>query len=113
MADFLPLGTPVMFRRPLHRTYEFRDLPDAGQYNYPRQEHVRLWKDWDFGEQRSPWREGIVMGVRTLRNGTITSDYEEGTTFHPEESFQAYLIVFHLRRKPVFVLPEHVKERDA
>ena len=53
---------------------------------------------------------GIIVGKRTLSNGDIHVSYGEdaATVYKPTEHFQAYLVAFDLRRKPVFVLPEHL-----
>lgn len=53
---------------------------------------------------------GIIVGKRTLSNGNIrvSYGYDGETVYEPKEHFQAYMVAFDLRRKPVFVLPKHL-----
>lgn len=59
---------------------------------------------------------GIVCGKRTLSNGTVEAyrefdGYGSFTVSHeycPSEHFQAYLIAYDLRSKPVLVHADHV-----
>lgn len=95
-----PLGAAVAFTWTLHR----RSAWNA---------QGRLSKAWVVGEwvgQAEPAaRRGILVGVRTLANGTVEYlGHEEGSVFRPEERLTAYLVAYDLRRQPVFVLPEHL-----
>lgn len=53
---------------------------------------------------------GIVVGARTLANGTVAYGGDDGSAFRAADGgyFPAYLVAFDLRRKPVHVLPEHL-----
>lgn len=51
--------------------------------------------------------EGIYVGTRTLSNGTRQlQNYDEGYVYTASDYFEAWMIVEHERRKPVFVLPD-------
>jgi hypothetical protein len=54
-------------------------------------------------------REGIVVGIRHLSNGTVRYFPDGETDYRPTEHFPALLVAFDLRRKPVFVLPADVE----
>lgn len=47
-------------------------------------------------------REVVVVGIRTLHNGSIMNDTDAGNIFTSEESFKAYLVVDSLNRKPFY-----------
>lgn len=54
--------------------------------------------------------QGIIIGKRTLANGeNHYNGYDEPITFKPKERFTAYLVAYDLRRKPVYVRPEHIQ----
>jgi hypothetical protein len=72
---------------------------------------------------RPPYAEGIVVGQRTLTEGTTTPsvpasglfgeyDYEPAK-FHAATSRVAYLVAFDLHRKPCLCLPEQLTRKDA
>lgn len=93
----LQLGTRVTFTHTLKRT-----APRSG---------LRVWDArtyWLVDTARGPV-PGIVVGVRTLSDGTADRGWDEPTVYTPTRHFTAYLIAFDLRRKPVLVLPEHVE----
>lgn len=46
---------------------------------------------------------GIIVGIRTLSNGTIEQSYDEPTIYTPHNYFKALLVVTDLRRKPLLV----------
>ena len=53
---------------------------------------------------------GHVIGERTLSNGENEwMGEEEGFLYCPHTYFKAYLVVYNIHRKPVYVLPEDVK----
>lgn len=52
---------------------------------------------------------GIIVGARTLADGKVEYAYGDHTSsFIKKRTFQAYMVVSELRRKPFFVLPEDV-----
>lgn len=60
-------------------------------------------------EHRWPGGEGIIVGKRTLSNGNLRWLGEgAGNSYDPVESFTAYLVAYDLRRKPLYVHPEHI-----
>jgi hypothetical protein len=65
------------------------------------------WRKTQWGK-RGDLRHGLIIGVRTLSNGTITWFSDEPIVFHPEMYFTAYLIAYDLRRNPVYLLPDDV-----
>lgn len=94
----LELGTKVRYdaRRSLWREH----LPGR----------LRRWTSQSHGQAHSP-REGIIVGKRTLANGTVDyGGWDEGTQFIPTEHFEAYQVVTNIRNKPVYVLPEDLEE---
>ncbi len=76
------------------------------------QAHGRIFRHW----QR--WRErlggslgprpvdGMYIGHRIYSNGSVEIWGDDMTTFHPTESFEAWLIVPNENSAPVAVLPE-------
>lgn len=54
-------------------------------------------------------QEGVLVGVRQLKDGYTTGGYDELLVFKPKKYYTAYLVAFDMRRRPVFVLPEHIK----
>lgn len=102
-AADLPFGAPVSFTRHLRRRWVTREG-----------KHLKAWvPEASPDETDSAPRAGIVVGVRTLANGTVRNMYEDGLQFEAVEHFTAYLVAFDLRRKPVLVLPEHVQRTEA
>lgn len=72
---------------------------------------------------RPPYSEGIVVGQRTLTEGTTTSsvpasglfgeyDYEPAE-FHAATSRVAYLVAYDLYRKPCLCWPEQLQSMAA
>jgi hypothetical protein len=54
---------------------------------------------------------GVVVGVRTLSDGRNEyHGYDEPILYCPEEHFEAYLVAYDMRRKPVYVLRDNLKE---
>lgn len=68
------------------------------------------WRKSQWGK-RGDVRHGLIVGVRTLSNGTITWFSDEPIVFHPEMYFTAYLVAYDLRRNPVYLLPDDVTRR--
>lgn len=56
---------------------------------------------------------GLVVGRRSLADGLNSWDYDAGPTFTPERRFRAYLVAWHLDKRPVLVLPEHLEYVDT
>ena len=52
---------------------------------------------------------GHVVGERTLSDGDTTRVRGEYAFYTPKRCFKAYLVVYNIHRKPVYVLPEDVK----
>jgi hypothetical protein len=94
------LGQRVSFTHPLQRRYQFMEGDRYGRKEWVPQTDYK-------GVPESG--AGIIIGKRTLANGVNHyNGYDEPITFHPKETFTAYLVAFDLRRKPVHVLPEHI-----
>lgn len=67
------------------------------------------WSDELYPGRPTDGGAGIIVGKRTLSNGNVSVlGYDEPILYRPTEHFQAYMVAFDLRRKPVFVLPEHL-----
>ena len=54
----------------------------------------------------------MVIGKRTLSEGRCSWAEGEGVTYHPMRHFQAWLVVYDMNRKPVFVLDEDILEEN-
>lgn len=65
---------------------------------YQRRRNGRAWKD-------EPMKPTLVciIGIRTLANGYIESNYDEPTSFIPESYIKAYLVVSNLYSKPFYI----------
>lgn len=63
----------------------------------------KYWKHFNIGRQT-----GIIIGYRTLSNGYILREYDEGITFIPDTYIKVQLVSYHPRCNPVYVLPEHL-----
>lgn len=87
-----------------HKTFEYGQDPTR-EWLSPRD---RLGSTARFiqDEQRS----GVVVGVRTLTNGTAKRYWEEPTEYTVKEAFKAVVLAWDLKRKPVYVRLEDVKE---
>lgn len=98
MSDY-ELGQRVTFTHPMRRACPF-------DYSGPYR------KEWVPNTVAAP-TEGVVVGVRTLSNGAVT--YSDVVTYRPSRDgyFTAYLIAYDMRRKPVFVRPEHIEPADT
>lgn len=104
MADYLPIGTPVVAADTLERVTEYRRV-DPLPYS------ARV-KRWERKHRHMTWRKpdpvrGIVVGVRHLANGWTSSE-DHGEEFHRTDGVTAYLIAFDLHRAPVFALVDDV-----
>lgn len=64
-------------------------------------------KEWVDLPGLSP-RVALVIGVRTLSNGTVHYWSDDGTEYRPDKHFKAFLVVEDLKSKPYYVLPENV-----
>jgi hypothetical protein len=98
MGNKITLGSKVRFSKKLVRKGS-NELDEAGMFH----RYHRKWQNVETGPH-----DGVVVGVRNLRNGIIYYYPEEGNDFIPKEAFNAYQVSFHLYRKPVFVLLENL-----
>jgi hypothetical protein len=57
--------------------------------------------------------DGIIVGIRTLSNGSVTYNGEDGTDYRATEHYIAYYVAWHPRRDIVRVLPEHLEVLDV
>ena len=100
------LGQPVTFDRRdiLHRRY----LDDAYTYG----QTVKGWRMGWSSKAPQP-AEGIVVGVRTYSDGTVTWGYEgEQTTYRPTCYFRVVLVAFDIHHNPVALLVGDVTPSD-
>lgn len=97
------LGQQVTFTRTLARRGEL-----AGEF---KNVYRKFWTSEGWPGQPEPEaRQGIIVGYRHLTNGDNQGGtWDEPTWYRAKERLTAYLIAFDIRRKPVLVLPEHVK----
>lgn len=110
-APGIQLGDRVRFTHSLTRFTEHRHAPDRPGSLGSRQR----WKVWK--PEHAPYgaHGGIVVGRRTLANGQAEHEWEVGTQWYPgtAEHFRAYLVAWHLDKRPVLVLPEHLEYVDT
>lgn len=99
----IEFGQRVQFTWTLHRKRSSEHDSRGRWY------HMHRWvcQRWETEPEPKP-TEGIVIGVRTLADGTVTHNYDSGSEFKPTRHFRAYLIAYDMRRKPVLVLPDYV-----
>lgn len=105
----LLLGDKVLFFYHLDRKMEVREHPNPKFALSPTQQW-RVWKNVPAIDGKSSL-SGIVVGVRTLRNGIVdfsTYGPHPEISFEKKETIKAVLVSYNLHRKPVFVLPEHL-----
>lgn len=98
MAEEIKLGTKVRFHTFLRRGWQ--EAQRENSYGWWRK---KVWFPTD-----GPFREGIVIGKRTLSNG-LRETGDDYINYTPKEHFTAYLVVFDLRRAPVAVRPEDLE----
>ena len=87
----------------------YRQQVKPDMFQHPIRDAFR--KEWRKTEwvKRGNHRYGILVGIRTLSNGTIDWSFDEPVTFYPETYFTGYIVAFDLRRKPVHLLPADVE----
>jgi len=76
----------------------------------------RLSRRWR--ERRKVWEnidcvkeiEVYFLGYRTLKNGHVNYDYDEGVTFEPDESLRACLVIVNEKENPFYVLEKDLKD---
>lgn len=103
-ADYA-LGQRVRFT-----TYLVRGYKSGSSWMDPA---TKFWTPEDRLGKPNPGGEGVIVGRRTLADGTVRYLGEDGTTFTPSRHYTAWLVAFDLRRKPVHVLPEHLTALPA
>jgi hypothetical protein len=59
-------------------------------------------REWVPFHLRTP-KKGVVIGKRTLFNGDVRYEYDDGWMFESTSSLQAYLIATDMKHKPVLV----------
>lgn len=104
MTADLALGARVLFTRTLSRSV---------RYDSTNRWHVKRWDPhpvpYALGPAAKPDNgrlAGFVIGRRSLSNGhAIWGGYEDPAQWVHVTSVDAYLVAWHLRRKPVLVAP--------
>lgn len=102
---------PVRLGERVH--FDYSDILRRKEVRGAAFANVPVRKEWGKNEwgKRGDVRHGIIVGIRTLSNGTITWFSDEPIVFYPDLYFTAYLVSFDLRRKPVYLLPDDVTRR--
>jgi len=72
------------------------------QDDTPKHSWERSIKEWVTKELPKE-TEVMVVGIRTLSNGTTNWEDEIGNIFTPKEYFRALLVVENMKRKPFYV----------
>lgn len=88
------LGQKVTITQVLKRKSEYRK---ENETDYRSTRH----KFWMVVNLKKP-REVMIVGVRTLSNGTTQYDSETGNLYDPKEYFKALLVTGTLREKPFY-----------
>lgn len=70
-------------------------------------ERVKIWEKTSL---KTPM-EVVLIGIRTLSNGTTDYDPECGYMYNGDEHFQALLVTDKLSRKPFYVTPTPLKDK--
>lgn len=86
------LGEKVIFNTQYKRVSSYKQRSEKSEYKG----HYKEWTEVD-----SKFKQGIVVGYRTISNGFV--DYDDAATFDKKEHLQAVLVSFSLYRKPVLV----------
>jgi hypothetical protein len=93
------LGDRVKFTHTLERrrAWIHGKHPDTGH-------HENTWQP-----QNAPYGRfgGLIVGRRTLADGDVTG--WEARYFTATRRFRAYLVSWHIDKRPVWVLPEHLE----
>lgn len=112
----LTLGDRVLFRRPLVRRFDrltkTRELRDTGDPSevIGTEVYYEYRRDWVPNEYVTMWRQGIIIGKRTLQNGQYDfGGYDEQAHLFDISYLSAYLIAYDMRQKPVRVLEDDIK----
>lgn len=105
--DFV-LGERVKFdaklvRRKEYVSYEEMEEPKESGLTFKQVDRLRgEGRSWETVDE--PMREGVLVGIRTLKNGrAVHHGYDGGTEFRETESFRAALVAWSLGRVPVLV----------
>lgn len=88
------LGQKVKFRFPLKRVAE-------------RKTYRKVWKP-QTQREHATFREGIIVGVRTLSDGKARYSYYEAE-YRADTHYRAYIVAYDIRRKPRLVLPADIE----
>lgn len=94
----LALGTRVSFDKHLVKTKGY----DGAVFFSKRK---TTWK-----EQSYNYKDGIICGVRVLKEGYRDRDEDVGYFFEPTKTIKVYLVAVNLNMKPYFVPVDNVKE---
>ena len=67
----------------------------------------RVWRvnPW----ARSEITHGVLVGIRNLSEGVVTSHYGEASEYRPDHWVTVYLVAFDIRRNPIYLMPESVQ----
>lgn len=104
------LGQRVAYSTHVTRGMDVKKHAERAGTVYRRSTMPKCWSTEAWPGKDHDGGEGIIVGKRTLSDGLVVygNGYDEGTTYEPERHFTAWLVAFDLRRKPVYVLPEHL-----
>lgn len=80
------------------------ELKRGSAYNVSASDWDRVWTPYN-----TETKLGIVVGVRTLANGHVDYDPDEGHTWKHGEAVHAVLVAWNLHRKPVLVAVADLK----
>lgn len=105
----IPFGKRVTVSAVLKRYWKTKtnpkEKPYPGQTSPLRGRPFKYWKSLEMKISR----KGIFLGYRTLSDGYLDYDYEEGNTFIPEKFFKVALVCLSERENPVYVPLKFIK----
>ena len=99
----LELGQIIFVYHRLERKVKYIPMKNKPHFNVRN----KVWE-----EVKTNQKVVMVVGERTLRNGTSFWQEECGYVFEPKEYFKAILVVENLDRKPFYINYEKFKNDE-
>lgn len=69
------------------------------KYNRDSRGVEKYWEIRNFKQTRT----GILLGFRTISNGRVVHDYEDGNYFVPKEYYRVALVCLNKHENPIYV----------
>ncbi len=103
-------GKRIIVSAVLKREWKLKSNPKEQPYPgiFDKKTPKRGYKFWDTVEIKVP-RYGIFLGYRTLFDGFIERDYDEGDQFTISKHYRVALVCLSERENPVYVPLNSIK----